>query len=131
MVLCTMHVEDTHGTNSRRNLRESFCACCDVVPEQCRTKSSQPCDMTLFAQQNRVFFHFPFPLLITISPCFVGECIHDGFVVCDAEDQVFCGFLSWWAWSFGVLIWCSTSSTGPTCSAGVTTAPVRYSTSTA
>ena len=57
MVLCTASVEDNPGINSCRNLRESFCACCDVVPEQCRTKSSQPCDMTLFAQQNRVFFH--------------------------------------------------------------------------
>jgi hypothetical protein len=41
---------------------------------------------------------------------------------------VFCGFLSWWSWSFAVLIWCSTSSTAPTCSTGVTTAPVRYNT---
>jgi hypothetical protein len=84
-----MHVEDTHGTNSRRNLRESFCAYCEVVPEQYRTKSSQPCDMTLFAQQNRVFFTTSPSLLITISPCFEGECIHDGFVVCDDEDLFF------------------------------------------
>ena len=41
----------------------------------------------------------------------------------------FCGFLSLWSWSFGVLIWCSTLSTAPTCSTGVTTTPVRYSTS--
>jgi hypothetical protein len=116
MVLCTVHVEDTPGINSCRSLRESFCAYCDIIPEQCRT--SQPSEMTLLAQQNRVFLHFPFPLLITISPCFVNECILDGFVVCDDDDLVFLTL------SFGVLVRCSTSSNAPTCSTGVTTAPV-------
>ena len=50
------------------------------------------------------------------------------------SSSLFCVFWSWWTWSFGVLIWCSTSSTAPTCSTGWChdcTGTVQYATSTA
>ena len=56
MVLCTVHVEDTHSTNSRRNVRESFCAYFDVM--QNRIMTAMWSDSVCTAEQS----HFLVPL---------------------------------------------------------------------
>ena len=131
MVPCIMHVEDTLGINPRRNVRESFCACSDIM--QNRIMTAMWSDSVCTAEQS----HF----LVPLSPSHHHQSLFCRWAhhccFCCLKWRVapfFVDFWSWWTWSFGVLIWCSTLSTAPTCSTGWChdcTGTVPYATSTA